>query len=125
MDEDVFMPHAEQTDEGTNGLYQALAHPRRRVVVSCLAPSAASAGGDVTAISLDELASEVATAEVPEGTDADEERRRRVRISLHHCHLPKLDALDVLEYDSADQTVRYRRDDVVDELLYSALTDAD
>lgn len=66
---------------------------RRRIVAAALA----DADGDRT---LDELAETVVDLErgSPEGTH--EELVESVRVSLHHVHLPKLEAADVVEYNA-------------------------
>lgn len=71
---------------------------RRRVLAALQATDGA--------MSLGELADEtVARAE-----DADSEgmtggRRERTAASLHHCHLPKLDDVGVVEYDPVESEV--------------------
>ncbi|WP_435181695.1 DUF7344 domain-containing protein [Halorussus sp. AFM4] len=53
-----------------------------------------------------------------EGSGPDRERhRRRVAVTLHHNHLPRLDAAAVLDYDPRSRTVRYWGDDRVSTVL--------
>ncbi|SIR86928.1 hypothetical protein SAMN05421858_4195 [Haladaptatus litoreus] len=42
---------------------------------------------------------------------------KRLRIQLHHCHLPKMAAYNLIEYDSRSQTIRYHGDNRVETLL--------
>lgn len=73
-------------------------------------------------VSLSDLAEHVAAIE--NGTDTDKlgsQERKRVYVSLYQCHLPKLDDLDVVEYDgnrghaelgpAATQLMSYLEDD--------------
>lgn len=51
--------------------------------------------------SIDSLSVQIAAWEQGESvTSVDEEIRRRVKISLHHNHLPRLAAHDIIEYDA-------------------------
>lgn len=43
--------------------------------------------------------------------------KQTVSLSLQHTHLPKLDAAEVVEYDSTDETIRYTPPPVFEELL--------
>ena len=47
---------------------------------------------------------EVADLVRSHGIEAD---RDRLRIDLHHCHLPKLAAAGIIEYDARSNTARY------------------
>lgn len=82
-------------------LFDALAHGRRRRVLRSLA--AARLPVDVEA-----LARDVAAREHGGSADSREtvpaEAVERVHVSLHHAHLPKLDAAGLVDYD-ADQNV--------------------
>lgn len=86
----------ERTTNGrTSGLttserHELLAAERRRVTLDILA-------GRVAPVDLVEVATEVVTRE--DGVDAGEEATKRVTLSLHHIHLPKMADLGVLEYD--------------------------
>lgn len=48
---------------------------------------------------------------------ADE--RDRIEIELHHNHLPRLDEIDAVDYDSGSETIRYDGDELVESLLES------
>jgi hypothetical protein len=68
-----------------------LASERRRTVLAILDERPGP-------IDLDELAEAVVTR----GRDADtpgERERERTAVELHHAHLPKMDALGVVDYD--------------------------
>ena len=39
--------------------------------------------------------------------DGDEETRERLKINLHHRHLPKLDEAGIVDYDPRSNTARY------------------
>mgnify|MGYP000247518295 CR=1 FL=1 len=43
----------------------------------------------------------------------------KIATTLHHTHLPQLATIDVLEYDSRSQTIRYHGDDLVETLMES------
>ena len=97
-----------ETDALTRAL-DVLAHPRRRAALTVLQ--------DAGWLSLDALAQAVVarcdTAAVGDGSSLE-----RVRLELHHVHLPKLDAADVVTYDPADgQAVCTVEDDLLTRLL--------
>lgn len=69
-------------------VFDLLAHSYRRRVLAALADAD-------DALTLDSLAEEV-VARAPDLGPADEEP---VRVSLHHVHLPKLAAADVVAYE--------------------------
>ena len=85
----------------TDALLTLLADRRRRAVVRHLSArnGRTSLGALVEAVS----------------TERGDERN--VRIGLHHHHLPRLDAADVVDYDVSARTVRYRPDERVESLL--------
>lgn len=74
----------------TSERHELLASERRRVTLEVLADRAAP-------VDLREIAREVAAREV--GVDGSEEATKRVALTLHHTHLPKMADLGVLEYD--------------------------
>jgi len=83
-------------DEGT--VHEVLSNDRRRLVLEALR----EAGG---AAELGDLAEAVAARET--GTDPPpSDARQSVYVSLQQTHLPKLDALDLVEYDGDDREVR-------------------
>lgn len=77
--------------------HRLLADERRRLALDVLAERA-------TPVELADLADEIAARE--DGLDAvDEETLGRVRVSLHHNHLPMMDDLGVADYDLASHSV--------------------
>ncbi|WP_277541137.1 DUF7344 domain-containing protein [Haloarcula laminariae] len=88
---------------------ELLASKRRRTVLELLAASG-------TAVhSLESLATAVTQAE--QGADADAQPARRVRLCLHHVHLPKLDAAGLVAYDPGCHVVEYTGSGAVEQLL--------
>lgn len=83
-------------------LLRVLSGARRRVVLRALL----TRGGETT---LDAL-----VADLAESADLSESQ---VRIDLHHNHLPKLQEVDVVEYDPETGRVDYRRNQAVETLL--------
>lgn len=59
---------------------------------------------------LESLASAVSSSD-------DMDQFQAVSLSLHHVHLPKLDAADVLDYDPNSKTVEYRASTRAERLL--------
>lgn len=83
-------------DEGT--VHEVLSNDRRRLVLEALREEGGTAD-------LGDLAEAVATRETgsdPPPTDA----RQSVYVSLHQTHLPKLDSLDIVEYDTDGRDVQ-------------------
>lgn len=76
-----------------------LSHPRRRLVFELLR-------GNDKPLALADVASEVAAHEraLP-GTEPTSESVRRLKLTLHHLHLPKLAAHGVVTYDSEQRVV--------------------
>lgn len=50
-------------------------------------------------------------------TESDVGDEHGLRVALHHVHLPKLDAADVVDYDAEAGEVRYLGDPVLADLL--------
>lgn len=87
-----------------------LSHPRRRYVLQyCMNTRKET-------IDLDELATAIL---IREDVNNDElnDRRRLIEIDLHHAHLPKLSAKNVVEYDSRNVVIRYEGAPVLEELV--------
>jgi hypothetical protein len=89
----------------TSAAFDLLANRRRRLVLRCLAESDAP-------VSVDALVDRVVLAEddpesgsVASVGDAVVGRRRRVRLSLHHVHLPKLAEAAAIDVDSGTDAV--------------------
>ena len=75
----------------TNERYRLLSNDRRRATLAVL--------GDRTApVELADLAAAVADRMTDAGV-ADEELVDRMKASLHHAHLPKMNSLGVVEYE--------------------------
>ena len=88
-----------------NHRHQLLSSDRRRVALEELAEQP-------TPVELDELAAGIAERETS-GSAVDESHVERVAISLHHNHLPKMDDLGLVDYESATNRVierQYRSD---------------
>ena len=87
---------------GTDGLarsdhHRLLASERRRLVLDVLQ-------GRTTTVELGELAAGIVARE--DGADAvDDATVEYVSVSLHHAHLPAMDELGILTYDSAARRV--------------------
>ena len=92
--------HRATTDLSESERYVLLSARRRRTAMAVL-------DGGATPISLTDLAVEIAVREtgdvvVDRGTVED------VRIELHHCHLPKMADMGVIDYDRDGRRVTYR-----------------
>lgn len=92
----------ETSSLSTSERHRLLASTRRRHVLGVLAEEGAS-------VELSALATAVAVRERGRADDATVER---VTVALHHSHLPRLAAADVLEYDREEQRVTARGDAV-------------
>ena len=81
-------------EDGRDGLFALLTHRRRRRVLAVLRDAEEP-------LTLEEVAAELA------GRWGDPEREHldRVRLSLHHWHLPKLAAAGAVDYDAGERTV--------------------
>lgn len=86
-----------------DSLFELLANRQRRRVLGYLVDAA-----DGVATFPDIIDHVVAES----GDSTDDER---VAINLHHTHLPKLEAENVVEYDDRSETVRYRGSSAVTE----------
>lgn len=80
-----------QIGVGEEEVYEVLANRERRRIISILQNANEP-------LALAEIATELAEREGLEGEERWE-RADRLRIELYHCHLPKLDKADVVEYD--------------------------
>jgi hypothetical protein len=88
---------AERSELSIEERFTLLADPHRRVVIGRLDEVP---GG----LTIESLADHV-TSELADGTLGTDDRRRRVLLSLHHNHLPRLADHGVLQYDPAAGTV--------------------
>lgn len=89
----------------------ALSNPRCRLACRYFVES------DETVAELSDLVDYVVCQECQHGGEVPGDHRTEVTIQLYHVHLPKLAETDVLEFDPRSRIVRYRGDDLVEELL--------
>lgn len=90
-----------QTSEGEldqGEIHDVLRNDRRRLTLSCLQEA------DQRTLSVRELSEQVAALETGE-EPPPRNKRQSVYVSLHQTHLPKLDELGIVEYDSDGKTV--------------------
>ena len=86
------------TDLGEGDIHEVLRNDRRRMVLEAL-------GDADEAVTARELSEAIAARE--SGSDPPpRDVRRSVYISLQQTHLPKLDGLDIVDYDDATREVR-------------------
>jgi len=81
-------------------IHDILRNDRRRLAIKCLREN----GGMLT---VRDLSEDVATRETGEAP-APRDKRRSVYVSLHQTHLPKLDDLGIVDYDTDSKEVRLR-----------------
>ena len=79
-------------------LHSALAHERRRHVLSILEDAEAE-------MSLNELVREVASRESGDKPGATCDEVEQIRISLYHRHLPKLADVGLVDHNPGEKTV--------------------
>jgi hypothetical protein len=84
---------------GESDIHDVLRNDRRRLALDCLQ------GVDSCSMSLRELSEAVASLETGE-EPAPRDKRQSVYVSLHQTHLPKLDDLGIVDYDSTSKAVR-------------------
>lgn len=102
------------TGKGTDAMDQlirVLANDRRRFLLATLRESDDGVG------CLSELAKAIARRDSEEEGTLDESRLEEVVISLHHVHLPKLQASELVDYDESSGAVRYRGNPAADALV--------
>jgi hypothetical protein len=81
-------------------IHDILRNDRRRLAIKCLREN----GGT---LSVRDLSEKVATRETGE-SPAPRDKRRSVYVSLHQTHLPKLDDLGIVTYDTETKDVQLR-----------------
>ncbi|WP_254544671.1 DUF7344 domain-containing protein [Halomarina pelagica] len=69
-----------------------LSHPYRRAILYCLIEADES-------LTQDKLAAQIGTWQESAAGGPSEEVHQQICIQLSHCHLPKLAAVNVIEYD--------------------------
>lgn len=85
---------------GSGQLFETLAQTRRRRAITVLS--------DLEEASVDRLARRVAARDArTDPGDVSEQTVDRIAVSLHHSHLPAMDAIDLVAYDRDAGTVRY------------------
>lgn len=90
-----------EVERARNDVFDALAHDRRRRVLRSLSDASLP-------LSVADLARRVAARETGGSESATEppgDVVERIHVSLHHAHLPKLDAVGLVEYDDDRQAV--------------------
>jgi hypothetical protein len=90
----------ETEDLDAGQIHDILRNDRRRLAIRCLR----EVGGSM---SVRDLSEEVATRETGEAP-APRDKRRSVYVSLHQTHLPKLDDLRIVDYDTETKEVSLR-----------------
>lgn len=90
--------HEQRLDDPSSRYFDALAHARRRFAIDILSDATAP-------MALADLAAEIAARESG-GTGAHLEQQKRVQTDLYHCHVPKLEAAGLVEFDRERRTVR-------------------
>lgn len=103
------------TDEQTvTTLFEVLRDPRRRQVVDVLEDR-------TTQVSLDDLASRLATCERwIDGDGTSDSAVEDVALSLHHVHLPRLATAGIVEYDAESNVVTPRATETASRLVRAA-----
>jgi hypothetical protein len=81
-------------------IHDILRNDRRRLAITCLREFGGS-------MSVRDLSEEVAARETGENP-APRDKRRSVYVSLHQTHLPKLDDLRIVDYDTETKEVSLR-----------------
>lgn len=89
----------ENLSSGARELADLLAEPHRRLALQVLSEGTAP-------LALADLATEIAAREEDEPAyTVDQDRTKRVLVSLYHCHIPKLSDAGVVDYDATRRTV--------------------
>lgn len=80
-----------------DALFDALSHSYRRSMLALLQAS--------SAVHVEDVVAHVAAAVRPRDGESPEDVRARVATAIHHVHLPKLAATDLVAYDRESGTV--------------------
>lgn len=83
----------------TDDVFDALAVTRRRAILTVLREHSAGIDVQTLARAVSSHEQETARESVSDSTV------EQVHVTLHHVHLPKLDALDLVTYDHEERTV--------------------
>ena len=90
----------------------AIANEQRRTILDSL-----NSASEKT-LDYDTLVDRVADAVRDEGAEEiSDEQRQRVRIALHHTHLPKLEEIRVIDYEAETDHVQFVGGEMVQEVL--------
>ena len=81
-------------------IHDILRNDRRRLAIKCLRENSGM-------LTVRDLSEDVATRETGE-SPAPRDKRRSVYVSLHQTHLPKLNDLGIVSYDTDSKEVRLR-----------------
>jgi hypothetical protein len=93
-------------------LLSAVANEHRRAILNSL-----TSASDKT-LKYDALVDRVADRVRDEDTErASDEHRQRVRIALHHTHLPKLEEIRIIDYETKTGLVQFVGDELEQDLL--------
>ena len=89
----------------------AVANEQRRAIIGSLndAPE--------KTLDYDALVDRVAEAVRDEDVGRPDEHRQRVRIALRHTHLPKLEEIQVIDYEADTGHIQFVGDELVEEVL--------
>lgn len=90
----------EQDELDAGQIHDILRNDRRRLAIKCLREYGGS-------LSVRDLSEEVAAQETGE-SPAPRDKRRSVYVSLHQTHLPKLDDLGIVKYDTETKDITLR-----------------
>lgn len=101
-------------DDTFDALLALLIEARRRYVLSYLTDRPDDP------VDVDDLEAAILAQEQPRPGRVS--HRDRVRIDLHHVHLPKLADAGVIEYDPVDSSVQYTGPDELADLLEATAT---
>lgn len=88
------------SDVAVDDVFELLSDERRRLVLEHLLRRPSP-------VSVPEVVDHLVTAEL-NGHDQAEELSSRIAVSLHHIHLPKLAAADLIDYDRERREVTLR-----------------
>lgn len=89
---------ADSTDTQMDALFTALANPRRRFLIR-------TAHNADTAVTLEALIADLVAWETDHADTEQTVDRDEVALSLHHIHIPKLVAADLITHDEAEGTI--------------------
>lgn len=94
-----------------NDVFTVLADKRRRLVLYALRDQS----GEVP---VDRLLDQVVEWEEHLGEQAGERTRNHLTVALYHRHLPRLDTLDIVDFDDTGDTVRYHGHPLLNQWLH-------